>query len=106
MRIAGFAGGSGIPQVCSLAAMQTAFVVQEQEQRFSALQGQLQQSADEVAGLNMDLKVAHSSLQVKQALTTLSDCDRCEARGCTLASCCTAPLHCLLAMQVAVTYFA
>ena len=86
--------------------MQMVFVDQEEEQRVSALQGQLQKSADEVASLTVDLKVAHSSLQVKQAPITLSDCDRCEARGCTLASCCTALLHCVLAMQVAVTYLA
>ena len=70
--------------------------MQEQEQHVSALQEQLQKSADEVAALTLDLKVAHSSLQVKQAPITLSDCDVCEGHGCI----CSKLLYCTVSLYI------
>ena len=117
MRIARFAGGSCVPEICSClnsmfsfrytqitAVVQMAFAVQAQEQRISALQRQLQKKADEVARLTLELTVAQSSIQVKKV--TWFDGGGCEAGGCILAGFCTALLHCSSAMQVTELYFA
>lgn len=108
MRTAGFAGGSCIVSTCSClgslstllhnpftAVMQTAFAVQEQEQRISALQAQLQKRADEVASLTLEVRAAQSSVQVRQAPVARFSCDGCEAHGCIISKLlyCTASLY-------------